>query len=1667
MPFRSNTTRVLLPYLLFLALVMGLAVTGHAQGPEQLPTRGTRFWTGFMQNGFGAQSLKVHIMPRVATSGTVSIPLTGWSYPFSIGANAAAVIDVPLSAENMGSESVLNKAVLVETSDSVNVFVTSFQNYTHDLAQVLPEQSIGTSYRVDAYKGLPNFTNLHRSELLIIATQDGTQVRITPTANTTGGRPAGVPFTVDLNAGQTYQVQALSDVADLTGTLIEGTDLSGPCRPFAVIGGSMCASVPGGCSACDALFEQLMPRNTWGTRFFTVPVNGTTSVTYRIMADQNGTVVTIGAGAPITLNAGQQHEVNGTNTPVCIQANRPISVAQFLEGYACAGNGDPSMFILSPDTRTTRTASFHTPSSSQINQHSISVVMPAGNTASLLLNGNVVSPSLFQGYPGCGDRVWARVNIGQGINRLQSTVGFQAYMFGIGFGESYAASVNDIGSTTASQDSVVCGDGTITLTAPGGMDVFQWTAASEPNVVLGTSETLQVQPTGNESYTVTGTQAISGCPRSFTYHVGAPLTIPTSLTANGATTISVCQYQPVQLALTPPPSPSWFDIEWGPTATLDVSDPTAPMATPTASTWYRVSVSSPVGCGGLVDSILVTVQPGAILDLETTAMPATVCAGNTTQLGSRILRTLAHDALNTVPSSMWSAIQGGTISTACSNGTDPALYFNGNGQRSAQTIAYNTTGGGRVRFKLKISNAIAPCDDTEPGEDVVLESTTNNGLSWSIMATYNESAYPSLTTMDAPIPPSAQGPNVMFRWRQLANSGAGQDNWVIDDIYIARFDATYASYSWNQVGTLNNATSAGPEATPTTTGWYVLTATDPVAGCQYRDSVLVQVAPAFTLSTTPSTTLCSANGIQLSATPSSGTGITYAWTPNNGTLNNSAVANPYATPTQTTTYSVTATNASGCIATGSTTITVGQLSALSVMAANTTICQGQSVALSATVTGAPGMAISWTGAGLSNNTVANPTATPFQTTTYTCTATDDASGCSLTQSITITVNGGYTADAGPDLTLCTTMGHQLSVQHNVPNASYSWTPSGNLSAAAVQSPFITTNTTATYNVTVSDPSGCTVSDQVVITRAFAGTPTTATASACASTPPTLSSPVASSSYLWSTGATSPSITPSTSGNYSVTMTDTQGCQATTTFAVTLFPMPVVNLGPDQSLCGSSGVALNAGNTGSTYQWNNGPTTQSITASASGTYTVTVTNANGCSSSDAITLQFNALPLDLLQNVTTCISDPIVLDAGNPGSTYNWSTGATSQTITPTISGTYTVTITTPANCSSTYDANVAVLPSLSVDLGLDTAICTGNMITLDATNADATYLWSNGATSPTINVGPGAYSVTVSNGACSSSDAITIGQALSPMDQLTDVTVCADQSVTLDAGNAGSTFLWNTGATTAAITPGTSGTYSVSITNSSSCSGTFDAVVTLIQPPNVNLGADTALCEGQVLVLDAGTPGATYAWSNGSSGRYLNVHTAGTYSVSVNNGCVRSDAITVLFNPSPVRMAVKEFHTCLDDAPRYVVIDAGNSGSRHSWSSGATTQVILASAYGWYYVNVTNAYDCSARDSAQVIEYCPATIFIPNTFTPNGDGLNDVFIPVGKSIASIRLMIFDRWGEALYETTDMDMGWDGTYRGEVVKNDMYVWRLTYKFYTDEHGTIGMEQQQMGQVQVLR
>lgn len=1648
---------------------MLLGLTAVAQAGTLLPTRGKRFWTTFMQNGFGAQSLRVHIASGTTTSGTVSIPLLGWSQAFSVAANSVTVIDVPTSAELTGTEAVQGRGVLVQAQDSVNVFMASFQNYTHDLSQVLPEQSLGTLYRVDAHHGLPNFNNLHKSEFAILAIEDGTQVSITPTANTAGGHLAGVPFIINLNAGQAYQVQAATDQLNLTGSLIEATAQSGPCRPFVVIGGSMCGTSPNGCSACDHIFEQCPPINTWGTRYHTVLVQGATSVTYRVMAHQDNTWVTIGGGAPLLLNAGQWHEVNGATAGVCIDATLPVSAAQVLEGYSCAGNGDPSLLILSPESRVSQSARYTTSNSAQVNQHSVSLVVPSSAVNQVQIDGVPVSAALFQPYAACAGRSHAKVPVASGTHRITCPAGFQAYAFGIGFGESYAFSVNDIAYSSTPQDSVVCGTGAITLNSPEPLNNAQWVALSAPGTVIGTGNSLIVTPTQTESYQVSGLLPVSGCPREFTYYVGMPLTIPTLIGANGQPSINACQYEPVQLALAPPPDPAWFNIAWNPAGTLSDPSISDPVAYPAATTWYSVNVESPVGCGSMTDSILVSVQPGAIIDLQVSAQPATVCLGNTTQLNSTVLRRVAEDAFDAAPGTMWAAVQGGAISSACGSLGGSALYFNGNGQRSAQTAAFSTVGGGVVRFKLKIASGSTPCDNAEPGDDVVLEYSTNNGLAWSTMGFCDEALYASFTLIDLPIPAAAQTTSTMFRVRQLANQGAGHDNWAIDDFLIARYDNAFASYAWSQPGTLDNVASPSPIATPTATDWYVLSTTDPIAGCVYADSVFVTVAPAFGLSMTPSTTLCSVGGMQLQATPSSGSGITYTWTPDNGTLSSTTIPNPIATPAQTTTYGVAATNDVGCTATGQTTITVGQLLNLNVSAAQNALCPGQSTQLTATLDGGAGMTFNWSGAGLSDASIANPVATPAQTTTYTCTVTDPASNCQLSASVTITVNGGYTASAGNDTTLCSALGHQLTVLHNLTGATYSWSPAANLNSASIQSPTILVDATATYTVTVTDAIGCSVSDQVTITRAYAGVPGTQSLSACADAPPTLTAPAIGVTYQWSTGQGTASIVPVQSGPHTVTITDANGCQAISTFNVTLNALPVVNLGNDLAICGAAPQILNAGNAGSTCLWSTGAQTQTINITSSGTYSVTVTNASNCTAGDAINVQFNALPIDALLDVQACITSLPVLNAANNGCAFLWSTGAATQSITASASGTYSVEVTTPQGCSATFDANVVLAPTINVALVNDTAICQGQSITLDAGNAGASFQWSTGAQTQAISVNqPGNYAVTVSNGFCSASDAVAITVVAGPTDALLDVTRCVGESAVLDAGNAGCTYAWSTGADSQSITVGLGGNYSVVVTNSAGCSGAFSAEAVFIAPPSVTLGPDTVLCEGQRLVLDAGNPGSTYQWSTSAISRTIQVTQAGTYSVTVNNGaCTRSDAITVHFNPSPARMAVSEFHTCLDDEPRYVVINAGNPGSSHQWSTGESTPVIMAGAYGWYFVHMTNAYDCSLLDSAQVIEYCPATIFVPNTFTPNGDGVNDIFVPVGKSIATLRMVIHDRWGELLHEMDGLENGWDGTYRGEPVKSDVYVWRMEYTFYIDKEGTEGVLQTQMGHIQVLR
>jgi hypothetical protein len=212
------------------------------------------------------------------------------------------------SAEHLSSGVIESLGVHITAVDSVSVFAVNYGSTSEDIMKVLPVQSLETEYIVSSFPGLGHS---FASEALIVATEDNTEIEIISTVNTIGGPMGGVPTVINLNQGESYQFQASGNNASLSGTRITGTSASGSCRPFAVFGGVECAEIPitsPTCGACDHVCDQVPPLSTWGNEYYTVPPDislGITSYVYTVIAEQNGTIVTINNGTPFTLNAGQ------------------------------------------------------------------------------------------------------------------------------------------------------------------------------------------------------------------------------------------------------------------------------------------------------------------------------------------------------------------------------------------------------------------------------------------------------------------------------------------------------------------------------------------------------------------------------------------------------------------------------------------------------------------------------------------------------------------------------------------------------------------------------------------------------------------------------------------------------------------------------------------------------------------------------------------------------------------------------------------------------------------------------------------------------------------------------------------------------------------------------------------------------------------------------------------------------------------------------------------------------------------------------------------------------------------------------------------------------------------------------------------------------------------
>ena len=428
---------------------------------------------------------------------------------------------------------------------------------------------------------------------------------------------------------------------------------------------------------------------------------------------------------------------------------------------------------------------------------------------------------------------------------------------------------------------------------------------------------------------------------------------------------------------------------------------------------------------------------------------------------------------------------------------------------------------------------------------------------------------------------------------------------------------------------------------------------------------------------------------------------------------------------------------------------------------------------------------------------------------------------------------------------------------------------------------------------------------------------------------------------------------------------------------------------------------------------------------------------------------NALP-----TTTGCAPFNIQFNNQSNATNYIWDFGDGSLTDTATNpihlfvdTGTYTVTLfaidTLSCNISDTTFLTITVLPPPLQQPTLDTTICGGAFVTLDASpsfTAGSTYQWSTGANTSTITVNTaGQVTVVVDNGFCSITDTFNVLLLTQP-NLGNDTLMCLGESILLDADNAGTNFLWSTGATTQTIQVNAQGTYWVQVTVGG-CIKTDTINVTTLPNPVVVLGPDTTICPGTIpnVYLNAGYPGSQYLWNTGETTQTIYATNLGTYSVTVTvSGCVNSDSIQI-FEGTP-QLALPDVEICGTHVGH---ISSNMVADSYLWNTGATSPVIEVTNPGEYFLHVT--YNgCIEDDTCEVTgSFGNDVLWVPNSFTPNGDGINEIFTAYGADINYFDMKMFNRWGDLIYETKDIASGWNGALSSNTVQNDVYVYIMEY------------------------
>lgn len=889
----------------------------------------------------------------------------------------------------------------------------------------------------------------------------------------------------------------------------------------------------------------------------------------------------------------------------------------------------------------------------------------------------------------------------------------------------------------------------------------------------------------------------------------------------------------------------------------------------------------------------------------------------------------------------------------------------------------------------------------------------------------------------------------------------GNDTAICNGEFVTLNPGVYNSYQWNGF-------NFSPTVMAHQQGMYSVTVVDS-NGCTSMDSMFLTVYDLVPFSITGNAPVCPGDTQVLK---SQNYFSSYLWSTGD-TIDSIFVHIPG-------NYILNVTDTNGCLYAASVNFQNHALPNVN-LGANDTLCIGQNKILNA---GAGFITYDWTPA------FSSQIRTVTSTNTYSVTVVDN-NGCVASDTVFVYFDPGPTVSLGPDVYFC--IGDSASLSTNPTYNTYNW-------STGASSPSITVSQQGQYSVTITDSiTGCTGRDTLqVFTYNLPNVNIGSDIFYCQNTSFTqiLNPGPGFTTYTWMDGSSNQLLTVNQNiDTVWLVVSDVNGCINSDTLYIFENPLPNLNLGPDDSLCSGQSRTINAGTSGGTitnYAWNTGQTSQNRTYQAplnvltptSTTWSVTVTDLNGCQRSDTITLTALPNPTPYLGRDTAyCVGSPFNLTL-NPGSysAYLWNDGSTNNSLAIfAFDSLYSVTVTDTNGCSGEATFAVRENPLPVPNLGPDTAYCEGfPFVKVLSPGGFYAYNWSDGSTNAVKLINSaGSYSVTVidANG-CVNDDDINVIMYTRPRVNLgNNIVLCEDSifSITLDASTMappiGINYNWNTGQNTPSIQATNFGSYSVTI--SETMNGCSDSSRIQINPFGIlrpDLGPDTTICEGEAIVLNPNINGEGYSflWSNGATSRTTIIDQAGTYWVELNaiNGTCKGirDTIQFVLGTIPIVELGDEIIACEGTQVKLLDNRTAYPNARYYWQDTIPGAEFTVTRTGYYRVKATNNCGTATDEIFVKFDDCE-NIYVPNTFTPNGDNRNDFFFAqTATELIEFSMIIYDRWGNTVFKTSDILAKWDGTYNGTELPIGVYTYQIAWISAFDPNVE---RKEKIGRVNLLR